>query len=426
MKEEEDDQPHSIIPGLPDEIALDCLVRVPYRFHSVLKSVCRGWNRLLGHSEFYQQREVAHRAEAFVCLVQAVVASVTTEPAQLTESEKEKRPVQHYCPPVYGLTVYSLREDTWRRMPNPEALPAGIPMFCQCVAVGAKLVLIGGWDPKTLDSVADVYVWDFVRGGGWRRGAPMSVARSFFACAAVGFSVYVAGGHDNQKNALRSAEVYDVDTDTWLEIPPMADERDECQGLVDQSGRFWVVSGYGTDQQGRFDQAAECFDPVHGSWTRVDGIWPFPNSSPRGSCSEMSRKDNEFLKLQRCPGKITKIPSAPVLFPSSWFVGSTRGAASNGGNGNNSHQGLREYDPRDKSWKTTVPMPDTVCSSPSATIIRDGSSMDRIFVIGSGEVDGGPHRQRACVLDTRSRKWSDVDTPAEFSGFVYSASSICV
>lgn len=397
-----------LIPGLPDEIALDCLVRVPYRCHSALKLVCRGWNRLLTHPEFYHQRKQSHRAEAFVCLIQAVVAP--TEPTQLTdtstESEKEKARFHHYCPPGYGLTVYSTGEDKWRRIPHSPILPGGIPMFCHCVAVAAKLVLIGGWDPTTLDSVADVYVYDFVGGGGWRRGAPMSVARSFFACAAVGSSVYVAGGHDNQKNALRSAEVYDVDSDTWQEIPPMGDERDECQGLAGEQGRFWVVSGYGTDQQGRFDCAAECYDPELGTWVTVDGVWPFPNTSPRGSCCEIPEKNNFFPKTRSSPTEITKMP-----FPSLRFVG---------------HDGLREYDHKDKIWKITAPVPKGVGSSLSAAVLESGSSMDQVFMIGSGEINGGPHRHRTFMFDAGSKRWTHIDTPVEFSGFVFSASSLCI
>jgi hypothetical protein len=41
-------------------------------------------------------------------------------------------------------------------------------------------------------------------------------------------TVFVAGGHDNQKNALQSAEVYDANADKWRTLPAMAEERDEC------------------------------------------------------------------------------------------------------------------------------------------------------------------------------------------------------
>ena len=37
--------------------------------------------------------------------------------------------------------------------------------------------------------------------------------------------VYVAGGHDGEKNALKSALVYDVAKDEWAPLPDMARER---------------------------------------------------------------------------------------------------------------------------------------------------------------------------------------------------------
>ena len=43
------------------------------------------------------------------------------------------------------------------------------------------------------------------------------VRRSFFGCATSysGRMVYVAGGHDGEKKALRSALVYDVAKNEW-------------------------------------------------------------------------------------------------------------------------------------------------------------------------------------------------------------------
>ncbi|XP_058101848.1 F-box/kelch-repeat protein At2g44130-like [Magnolia sinica] len=407
MKEKENSQPLSLIPGLPDEIALDCLVRVPYRFHSGLKSVCRGWNDLLAHPSFYRQRRISGKGEEFICLVQALVPN-TDAVADSYAGKEEKPRSRAHSPPVYGLTLYNARDATWQRMPPPPTLSAGIPTFCQCVAVGrSKLVLLGGWDPVTLNSVADVYVCDLTRGGGWRRGAPMSTARSFFACAAVGpTSVYVAGGHDNQKNALRSAEVYDVESDTWRALPPMAEERDECRGLACGACRFWVVSGYDTESQGRFSSAAECYDPVRGVWTQVDGVWPFPNASPVASfCWSGQQKNTEVTKVQ---------PSYDSLhFPSLWFL-------------DINHKSVREFHPTNKTWKIASSMPDFISSSPCVVLIGGDSSpsLHKMFVIGSDTSDGGQRRHQACVLDVSSRKWTRIDTPVDYSGFVYSASSL--
>lgn len=55
----------------------------------------------------------------------------------------------------------------------------------------------------------------------------------------------VAGRHDVNKNALRTAWKYDIKADEWTELPGMTEERNECVGSVVVS-EFWVVSGYAT------------------------------------------------------------------------------------------------------------------------------------------------------------------------------------
>ncbi|KAL5990702.1 hypothetical protein ACLOJK_011605 [Asimina triloba] len=394
MKEEE--YPfQNLIPGLPDEIALDCLARVPYQFHAPLRCVCRRWNALVADSSFYRYRKIADHGEQLVCLVQAVLANSHSTDESETDSPADKDKSVNICrPPAYGLTLYNASDDTWRTIAPP---PEGIPMFCQCVAAGGKLMLMGGWDPSTLEAVADVYVCDLVRGGGWRRGSPMPAARSFFACAAVGgTTVYVAGGHDDQKNALRSAAAYDVERDAWRALPPMAEERDECRGLL-RDGRFFVLSGYRTESQGRFDWGGECYDSETGSWVGLDRVWPFPSASPRGTCC--------------APARAGKSES------SMWFVKT----------GSGGRRGVMEFDSKDKEWKLVGPAPEGICSSssPCAALISGGpSSSDRIFAMASWQEEGGAHRQRACTWELGTRKWMQVDTPAEFSGFVYSATSL--
>ncbi|XP_010277860.1 PREDICTED: F-box/kelch-repeat protein At2g44130-like isoform X1 [Nelumbo nucifera] len=411
-------QQQYLIPGLPDEVAMDCLVRVPYQFHLAMKSVCRRWRNLANDPSFYRERQRTGTAEQLVCLVQALT-SITSAEAEVEsviednnkEQEEKRRLRRRHCPPVYGLSVYNLSRNTWRRMMPTRGNCSGIPMFSHCVAlpISGKLVLLGGWDPETLDSVPDVYVCDFVRGGGWRRAAPMSMGRSFFACAAVGpSSVYVAGGHDNQKNALRSAEVYDADADEWRALPPMAEERDECQGLsCDGDGRFWVVSGYGTESQGRFKSDAECYDPALGSWSKLEEVWPFPSASPRA---------------------IAATPSG------RWcFMG--------GGNGGE-QRGVMEYDVKEKCWKVVASIPDNgLKSSPCVVTLRGGGrNQDRIFMMGSG-IDGlnggngAGDRHGGLILELEKSttttnggnsngKWINLHTPTEFSGFAYSVCSL--
>eukprot|EP00262_Sarcandra_glabra_P002350 TRINITY_DN12631_c0_g1_i1.p1 TRINITY_DN12631_c0_g1~~TRINITY_DN12631_c0_g1_i1.p1 ORF type:complete len:399 (+),score=28.28 TRINITY_DN12631_c0_g1_i1:431-1627(+) len=382
---------HHLIPGLPNEIALDCLSRVPYQHHSQLKLVCQGWRNLLSNpsSYLYQYRKTTGSSEDFVCLVQPINTSSTTQtqitsPTDLKDDDKSVSLIRH-TPPVYGLTIYNATHGTWHRIPPTPLLPSGIPMFCHCVTLPGKLLLIGGWDPTTLDSVPDVYVYDFLSGGGWTRGAPMSTARSFFACAAIGSSsIYVAGGHDNQKNALRSAEVYDAEANQWRSLPEMAEERDECQGVGCGNGTFWVVSGYGTERQGRFESSAEWFDPVSGSWSRVERVWPFGNSSPR--CALGGSGSSGFLRI--------------------WFVDCS---------------GVREYDGSEKKWTLMGSIPGNTLGSSSICMAPIG---DQIFVMGTRGGEPNSQSHRACLLEKGRWKWTEVETPVSFSAFVYSASSL--
>ena len=82
----------------------------------------------------------------------------------------------------------------------------------------------------------------------WRRGADIpGVRRSFFGCSSDSDQmVLVAGGHNDDKNALRSALAYDVAEDDWLPVPDMSMERDECK-VVFQRGKFHVIGGYETE-----------------------------------------------------------------------------------------------------------------------------------------------------------------------------------
>ncbi|CAH8383773.1 unnamed protein product [Eruca vesicaria subsp. sativa] len=278
--------PKDLIPGLPSDLATECLIRVPHQFQPDMKSVCRSWRSLLSDSSFIKERRRCGKAELLLCLVQPLSPpkpaskAVGDTDTQLVMNEKIEKRVS--ITPRFCLSVYNATTATWNRVAFPQLQ---IPLFCECVAVqdAGKILLIGGWDPETLQPVKDVYVLD-VSSRRWRRGASMKESRSFFSCATVGSTqVYVAGGHDEQKNALPSAEVYDVEKDEWSTLPSMDEGRDECQGFSMGTGLgFCVLSGYATESQGRFKQDGEVYNTITKSWSRIENVWPFPDTSPRG------------------------------------------------------------------------------------------------------------------------------------------------
>ncbi|KAJ8774018.1 hypothetical protein K2173_009449 [Erythroxylum novogranatense] len=395
---------NQLIPGLPDDMAVECLIRVPYQFHSCMKSVCLTWQSLISSPSFYQERRKSATPEQILCLVQPLPADMES-PTTATGKEDDQRS-------RYALTIYNVTYNIWQRTKPVE----GIPIFCQCLTFqsSGKILLLGGWDPTTLEPVPHVYILDMVgeTAGKWRHGAPMKVARSFFACAVAGeSSVYVAGGHDGQKNALRSAEVYNVDRDEWTTLPDMIEDRDESQGLAwEGDPRFWVVSGYGSESQGQFRSDAECYDPVTGSWSKVEEVWPFASNSPRGANATVNNKKRKNQWW--------------------WFLGGEQ---------------LRQLGERAENGdekltvSSVVGVPDWISGTNlSATVIGGATrnSKHRVFVMSGGgggssslvcgECDG----EGAFIVDvdekTGSSKWNHVHTSPGFSKFPYSASYLSV
>ncbi|XP_042450184.1 F-box/kelch-repeat protein At2g44130-like [Zingiber officinale] len=369
MRNEESAQ--ELIPGLPNDVALDCLARVPHRFHPGLRLVSRGWRNLLTAPCFHQHRERIEATEDLIFLVQALLGKNSGGGGEKGDGATVS------SPEAYGLSIYNATDGSWHRL----ATPKPIPLFAQVAAVDGKLVVMGGWDPVTLDPVTEVRVLDLKRGE-WRIGASMVVARSFFACAAVAGKVYVAGGHDAWKNALQGAEAYDVEEDRWLDLPAMGEKRDECKGVA-AGGRFWAVSGYGTEGQGRFLGAAEWYDADAGKWKREEGMWEWEEGV--------------------CVG----------------LAGGRMWSVECGGGRENM---VREYKGNGKGWREVAPLPARTRVRPSAAAIDGG---ERVFLVAEVEAEAeGMEPNRGWILEVASATWSRLEIPSRFNRFTFSTAAV--
>ncbi|XXG70626.1 hypothetical protein AAC387_Pa07g0063 [Persea americana] len=262
-----------LIPGLPDEMARECLLRLPYTSFAAARGVCNSWKQELHSHHFHRLR----KSQTLLILSQA-------------GPSRKLGAIKHPAAPAYRLTVFEPSSGSWSQLPPIPDFPDGLPLFCQVAGAGRSLVVLGGWDPVTWDVSNNVYVYDFMSAT-WRRGARMpGPQRSFFGCASDGeTTVFVAGGHDDQKNALRSALAYDVAGDEWVPLPDMANERDECRGIF-RRGRFHAIGGYSTDGQGDFQGSAECLDMATSTWGPAEVLWDFgtcPRTCVAGDGGEM-------------------------------------------------------------------------------------------------------------------------------------------
>jgi hypothetical protein len=187
---------------------------------------------------------------------------------------------------------------------------------------------MGGWDPASYEPVREVFVYDFTTSR-WRTGKEMPSKRSFFAVAADSSRVYVAGGHDENKNALKTRWVYDLITDEWAELTPMSQERDECEGVMIGEKEFWVVSGYRTESQGVFEGSADVYNFESGQWRIEEEVW----EPGRGKCPRSCVGLGKDVKLVNWAGLVPAVQTAAcgvvldnrVLITGSEYQGAPHG-----------------------------------------------------------------------------------------------------
>lgn len=346
-----------LIPGLPYDLGLECLVRIPHHHFSSVASVCRSWKREFQLPEFWLHRKASGLTRKLV-----VFAQTTREPGFKKSA----------AAPVYRLTLCEPETGYWAELPPLPGHSDGLPLFCQVVGVGLNLVVIGGWDPLTLEVSNSVFIYNFISAT-WRRGTDMPGGRrSFFACASDSDRmVFVAGGHDGDKRALRSAVAYDVARDEWAPMPDMATERDESKGIY-RRGAFHVIGGYRTSMQGMFETSAESFDVAAWRWGLVDEDFLDSATCPR-SCVD----DGD--------GKLYMIRGADVAA----LEGST--------------------------WRAVAEVPSDVRNTAYVTAWQG-----KVMVIGS---EGLGAAYRIFVLDLKRCKWERVEAEEDCSGHVQSGCS---
>ncbi|KAL6996518.1 hypothetical protein U1Q18_006650 [Sarracenia purpurea var. burkii] len=234
-----------LIPGLPNDVAVECLIRLPLEQLPVAASVCRGWKIEIDRPEFRRCRKAAGLARSVVVVWEC------------------------FARHAYGLTLCYPETGLWSELPPVPGFPDGLPMFCSLVGVGSDLVVMGGYDPVTCRVSNSVSIYNFVSLE-WRRGTAMpGRGRLLFGCAR-GFdrTVYVAGGRDDNKNALKSVMMYDVAKDEWIQLPDMTKERYDCK-VVFHRGKILVVGGYPTMKPSRFHRDAEALDVTTRQWNHV-------------------------------------------------------------------------------------------------------------------------------------------------------------
>ncbi|XP_018493112.2 F-box/kelch-repeat protein At1g16250-like [Raphanus sativus] len=247
----------SIIPGLPDDLALRCIAKLSHGYHGTLECVSKGWRDLVRSEDYscYKARNGWSGSWLFV----------------LTQGLKNR------------WVAYDPDADRWHPLPRNIAVQDGWDHHgFEYVCVSSCLLVIGGcYVSSSSPREKTVVTGDVVRFDPfkkeWKRVASMRTPRAHFACAAVSGKVYVAGGRSAYSRLSNlvdssSAEVYDPVADRWEELPAVPRPQMNSSGLgLSYKGSFHVMS----DQVGIAEQISSgVFNPLEMSWSTVVDNWP--------------------------------------------------------------------------------------------------------------------------------------------------------
>ncbi|GLJ14053.1 hypothetical protein SUGI_0224780 [Cryptomeria japonica] len=199
-----------ILPGLPDDIGRECLLRVPLTSHYKLARVCKIWKDNVYNPLFYQDRKRSGLSQKLIILP---------------------------CSDERGCSY--------------------------CVPFNHKLLIMGLLsDSPHFTNHKALVIYDF-SSGKWKRGPDLPDRRNNPCCSldsAKGL-IYIAGGRHSDEGELRTAIVYDIQEEKWEYLPPMIWSGYNCHSVFTDD-KLYVVS----HAKGHL----QTYDPNRRQWSAIN------------------------------------------------------------------------------------------------------------------------------------------------------------
>eukprot|EP01018_Ginkgo_biloba_P037162 Gb_07972 [translate_table: standard] len=234
--------PEPLIPGLPDDISYQCLLRVPLESHSNMTRVCSQWRRVIEGQSFYRDRLQNRLEDNWIC--------------GLIRDNKYRNSIR----------AFDTRSKAWIELPPMPDNRHGRAVGQEYQVVAGKIIICGGWRDRPLDSVT---IFD-PRHNRWTPGPPMLSPRAHFVSGVIGDRLYVAGGGNGQQPRSQAAEYYDSLRNKWYPIPSLDVGISFCLGLS-MTGKLFVQARGGVPTE------TQVFLPDFNLWSAFKSnmlAWP--------------------------------------------------------------------------------------------------------------------------------------------------------
>ncbi|KAL1562582.1 F-box/kelch-repeat protein-like protein [Salvia divinorum] len=211
-----------LIPGLPDDVALQCLLRLPVDKHTACKAVSRRWYSLFGSKEqfFTLRKELGfHDPWLFVF-------------------------AYHKCTGKIEWKVLDLTHLSWHTIPAMPCKDKVCPQGFRCVSIPHEGALfVCGGVVSDVDCPLNLVLKYEARRNRWTVMKQMITARSFFASGVIDGMIYVAGGNSTDLFELNSAEVLDPEKGMWRPVAGMGAMMSSYDAAV-LNGKLLVTEGW--------------------------------------------------------------------------------------------------------------------------------------------------------------------------------------
>lgn len=216
--------------------------------------------------------------------------------------------------PVRTSEVYHPDSKHWTTMDS--SMTTGHTWHTATRLPSGEVLVAGGWGNDNLDTTRIAELYDR-NTDTWIETASMNAPRQWHTATLLGSGlVLVVGGWDGF-TALSSAELYDPERHVWVEIDePMRSHR--CGHTATLLGNGSVLVTGGSD--GAALDSAELFDPARGTWTnaapmRVPRYLHTATLLPDGRTLVLGGDNGPSLPITALWSAITPLPRAELYIP---------------------------------------------------------------------------------------------------------------